>query len=376
MNFIETFKKGKAGKNLGLSTGIPQLDEAIGGLQKKTSIGLAAAPKCGKTTLADFCFLLMPFLEAILKGTLDNIEWIYFSFEVDRINKEFKFAAFFMFHDYQISGYMYKGKWYDMDSQYLLGKKIHREGSIEERIPMTEEHENMLKEIYANRIVPLFGEYDKYGRVITPGKIKFITERDNPTGMDKYLRAHAKAHGEFVEESYVVSEGDKLIPKKRVIGYTAKNPDKFTIIITDHIRKLRRERGFTMKENIDKWLEYTTDWRNLCEWTFINIVHSGRQLANVERLRYAGETIFPTADDTKDTGNIAEESTILMTLFNANDEKYNLKTHFGHDLSQYPNYRSLHITESRDTECPAHVFLNMFGGVNVFEHINARMKAS
>ena len=45
MNFIETYKQGKEGKNFGWSTGLPTLDQAINGVQRKTTISVAAAPK-------------------------------------------------------------------------------------------------------------------------------------------------------------------------------------------------------------------------------------------------------------------------------------------------------------------------------------------
>lgn len=44
-NFILEYLKGKSGKILSLSTGLPKLNIAIGGLQKGQSIGVAAAPK-------------------------------------------------------------------------------------------------------------------------------------------------------------------------------------------------------------------------------------------------------------------------------------------------------------------------------------------
>jgi hypothetical protein len=371
--FIETFKAGKTGKNFGLTTGIKALDKAINRIQRKTTIGLAAAPKCGKTTLCDFSFLIQPYLEALQNNYLDNIEWIYFSYEIDRVNKEFKFAAFFMAHDHQQYTFEHLGKTYGMNADYLMGKQVYeKEDGTTELIRVSEEHEALLQKIYYDRIVPLFGEYDAKGIQLKPGKIIFIEEPENPTGLNKFLVHYAKEHGRFLTEKYITlnDQGNK-VERERVVGYVPKNEEKFTIVITDHIRKLRRERGFTMKENIDKWLEYSTILRNLCSFTFIHVVHSGRQLANMERLRYAGEFIFPTADDTKDSGNVAEECSILMTLFNPNDEKYNLQKHFGVDLAGYPNYRSIHITESRNTECPVHIQVNMYGGINLFTPLNS-----
>lgn len=371
-NFIEAFKAGKAGLNFGLTTGIDALDRAMNGIQRGMSIGLAAAPKCGKTTFADFAFVLSPYLQMTKLNKLDDIEWIYFSYEIDRVSKEFKFAAFFFAYDYNIWNYIYKGVLYGMDMDYLMGRKLHKlPDGTSELVPVSTEHEAILKEIYVKRIVPLFGEYDSYGRKIKAGKMEVIEEAENPTGIDKYLKSHARKNGKFVTDSYtILNEKGVHEVRTRIIGYTPNNPRKFTIVVMDHIRKPLLERGFTMKQNIDKTLEYTTISRNVCKYTHINICHSNRGIANVERLKFAGEYIFPTADDVKDTGNLAEESTILMTMFNPNDEKYNLEKHFEHELKDYPNYRSIHITESRNTPSPMHVFTNMYGGVNYFTPLN------
>lgn len=369
MNFVKRFQEGKAGHNFGLPTGIKALDKAINGIQKKTSIGLAAAPKVGKTTLCDYSFLIKPYLFMLEQGRLNEVNWIYFSFEIDRISKEFKVAAFFMAHDFGIYSFVYKGTTYKMSQDYLEGVLVHDKGDgTTELVQITEEHEEMLKTVYVTRIVPIFGEYDiETGKKIKNGVVDFIEQKDNPTGMYKYLLKYAKANGEFIEESYTtLDDNNNQVTRKRIVGYKEKNPKLFTIIITDHIRKLRKERGFLMKENIDKWLEYTTELRNLCLFTFINICHSNRGIANVDRLKYAGEYVYPTADDIKDTGNLAEESTILITMFNPNDEKYNLTKHFGVNNREYPDYVSIHIAESRKTESPQHIQNRMIGGVNTF----------
>jgi hypothetical protein len=371
-NFVSTFKAGKEGKNFGIPTGIAPLDESIHGIQKKYSYGIVAAEKVGKTTLNDFAFVLNPYLYMEKAGKLDNVEWIYNSYEIDRISKEFKFAAFFMYHDFGQATFRHQDKIYGMCQDYLMGKFPHRISPTEtELVPISEEHEAMLKEIYVTRIVPMFGEYDEQGRKVSNGKIDFIEETDNPTGVYKYLMNYATQNGEFIRETYYTTDDHgHRVAKSRITGYTPRNPDKYTIIVTDHIRKFKPERGFTKKENIDKWLEYSTWLRNLCSFTFVNISHSNRGIANVERLKFAGEFVFPTADDVKDSGNLGEESTILLTMFNPNDEKYNLKKHFNVELVGYPNYRSIHVVSSRYTECPVHIQTNMLGGINYFTSLN------
>ncbi len=324
------------------------------------------------TTLADFCFVLSPYEDAIARGILGNYTWIYFSFEIDRVNKEFKYIAHYIAKDYGIYNFMYNGKLYGMSADYLMGKKVDDTGNP---ILVSDEHAAMVKDIYFRRIIPLFGEFDFGGRKIRNGKIEFIEEKDNPTGLRNYLMSIAKKHGVFIEETYQTYNPDtkKNEARKRITGYKL-NPDSENvnyIVITDHIRKLKLERGFLMKQNVDKYIEYQVELRNWCGtlFTFVDICHLNRAISSVERMKYGGEFLYPTGDDLKDTGNLSEDAEVLITMFNPNDEKYGLERHFGKELISYPNYRSLHIVEARHVECPVHMQTNMFGGVNQFVSI-------
>ena len=93
MNFISTFKEGQEGRNFGLPTGIPDLDKSLDGMQRKTTYTVASSPKVGKSTLVDFCFVLNPYLYSLENPDLD-IDWNYYSFEIDRVSKEFDFTCY------------------------------------------------------------------------------------------------------------------------------------------------------------------------------------------------------------------------------------------------------------------------------------------
>ena len=364
MNFIEALNQGKLGDNKGLSTGLPPLDRAIDGVQKKAIYGIAAAPKVGKSTLVDFAFVINPILYC--QSNNIPISVIYFSYEIDRVKKEFDFASYFFNHDYNIDTIVHNGISYPLSSRYLLGKLQDYQGEL---IPMSKEHEEILKQIYQNRIIPLFGEYDIRGQQIKEGVIQFMEDRDNPTGMRNTILEYAKSNGEFTYQEYEIVEDGKKVKKKKLLGYNSHNYKKRTIIVTDHIRKLKRERGYSIKENMDKWIEYTVELRNFCHFTFVHIVHLNRSISNIERLKFNGEYIYPTGEDVKDSGNLSEECDYLLTLFNPTDEKYGLSRHFGYTLSEYPNYRSIHLVESRDTECPQHLGVQMYGNVKHFKTI-------
>lgn len=366
MNFIEEFKKGQKGGNFGLPTGLKPLDKAIDGVQKKAIYSIGAASKVGKTTFADQCFVLEPYLYTLQKPEI-IIDWIYFSFEIDRIKKEFKYASYFFYKDYGISSFTYNGVTYELSSRYLLGKM---RDDLDNIIPVTLEHKEILKEIYYKRIVPLFGEYDMNGKRIKKGKIDFIEERNNPTGLRNYLINYAKNNGEFIYENYITIEEGKQITKKRIMGYKPNNPNKYIIILTDHVRALRSERGYNLKQNIDKWLQYQVELRNTCNFTFVNIIHLNRSIGELDRIKFFSETLYPTGDAFKDTSNLSEDSDFVITLFNPHDEKYNIKKHFGRDITDLPNYRSVHLVESRDTECPQHLATEFFGNINLFKSLN------
>ena len=372
MNFVAKVKKGQEGKNKGLSTGLKPLDRAMDGIQKRSIYCVAAAPKVGKTTLVDFCFMLEPYLYYLEYKRLNpdsplRINWIYFSFEIDRVKKELKFAAYFMFKDYGIANFWHNGTLYAMSARYLEGRLTDMDDNV---ILLQPDHFEKLKEIYEKRIIPIFGRYDENGNKLTNGVIDFIEERDNPTGLRNYLFSYAKENGEFIEVKYKTTDdhGSPVV-KTRITGYKEKDPNLVTIIITDHMRKLKRERGYVMKENIDKWVEYQVEFRNWCSFTFVDVIHINRNISNIERIKFLSEFLYPTGEDVKDTGNLSEEADYIITLFNPQDEKYKITKHFKLELEGYPYYRSIHLVESRDTNCPEHMQVNMFGAYNVFSPI-------
>lgn len=269
-----------------------------------------------------------------------------------------------MAKEFGIHNFRYKNKLYGMCADYLMGVM---QDENEDTIIVSEEHFEIVKKIYINRIIPLFGEFDEQGKQLSRGKVIFVEERDNPTGIRNNLMAYAKRNGTFITESYtILDDQNKRVTKERIIGYKPTNPNITVIIITDHVRKCKRERNYSMKENVDKLFEYQIELKIWCHWTFVDIIHLNRDMASIDRLKYSGEFIYPTSEDIKDTGNLSEDANMVITMFNPHDEKFGLKKHFGYILENYPNYRSLHIVESRDTLCPQHIRINMFGGTNLF----------
>lgn len=359
MTLIDEIEKGIAGRNLGLNIGLPKLNSVLSGLQKKTSFAIGAEKKVGKTAYSDIIFVLNPYL----LNPKANIHWKYFSFEIDRINKEAKYAAFFMAHDYGITTVKWpNGEIKDLCDNYILGKSQMPDGT---RIVVTPEHKEKLYEVYKNRIIPLFGEYNLSGSKIKQGKIDFIEDRLNPTGIRNYLINYAKENGQLLHEDYTTEEEGKKVKKQRLIGYKENDSSLFTMVILDHVRNMSRERGFSMKENIDKFSEYHVWLRNMFMFSFAIISHINRGTTDIERMKFMRDRIYPTSEDFKDSGNLPEDVSHVLTIFNPCDDKYNLSSHFDEDLDKYKptnNYRTVHLVDSRFAPCPLHLGTTFKGG--------------
>lgn len=376
-NFISEFLKGQAKKNRGMSMGegLKSISRAINGIQQGMTYGVAAAPKCGKSTFTDYGFVISPYLESLKTGK--KVRFTYFSFEMDRVTKEFDFASYFLYHDYGIEQVILpenitvEGKnIIPLSSSYLRGRVQDDNGEV---ILIDKDINDKLKKVYLERIIPLFGEYNLYGIQIKKGLIEFIEQKENPTGLRNKIIEINKEDGEFIYEEFVDKEGNT---GKKLASYIPKDEDLTHIVITDTIRKLNRERNFSLKETIDKYLEYCTELRNICKTSFVHIVHLNRDMSDINRLKFLGDMVFPSPESIKDTGNLSEECDHLFTLFNPNDERYNLTQHFGviiKDSSKnelYPNMRTVHLVESRHAPFPQHFRLEMQGNIKNFKKLN------
>ena len=167
--------------------------------------------------------------------------------------------------------------------------------------------------------------------------------------------------------------GDDGKQLEKVIGYTLNNPDQYVVVITDTIRKIPRERQFSMKENIDKYLEYATELRDNLGVAFVHIVHLNRDMADIQRQKAMGEYLHPSPEQIKDSGNASEEANHVITMFNPNDDRFGLKKHFGVVIKDsnnnqfYPQLRTLHLVESRHSVYPQHFAVNMQGNIKNFK---------
>lgn len=401
MNFIDAFKKGQEGSNLGLpmGEGLQNLSTDLRGTQRAMIYAVAAAPKGGKSTLVDYAFVISPILYVIDNNakyyaslmlgltpeeinekhgiSLIEFEIIYNSYEIDRISKEFDFATHFLSVDYNMKeitldeGITFEGKGYvELSTDYLRGKLV--DDKTKKLIRVKPAIIEVLKEVYEKRIVPIFGEYAQNGTLLKKGFITFLEHKENPTGVRNFLIDHAKKNGTVLYTPFVGSDGKT---HQKMHGYIPNNDSKYTYVITDHLRKLSPERGYTLKQTVDKFSEYAVEIKNMFKYSFVHIIHLNRSMTDQNRIKQQDDMLYPNSDDVKETGNLAEDCDYMLTIFNPNDDRYGLSKHFGKIIKDrdnnliYPNLRSIHLVENRHGPYPLHYRVNMDGKTKKFEQL-------
>lgn len=71
---------------------------------------------------------------------------------------------------------------------------------------------------------------------------------------------YLSSKGDFTYVEYTDAEGNS---KRKIDKFTASNPEAYNIIVLDHLLLLKKERGFSDKEVIDKMSEYMVELRNM-----------------------------------------------------------------------------------------------------------------
>lgn len=338
------------GLNTGLPLRDPHLTKLLGGLKQGTAYGVGAEQKVGKTAFIIEQFILGPYLD----DPDVNARWYYWPTEMTRVKTELGMVA-------TIADWLYNKSF---SVEYLSG---HCKDDKGDPITMSLRDYELVRHIYHNYIIPLMGEYDDQGNMITPGKVTFFDYRENPTGIYKYMVKTMQQYGEI---------RTKEMGKSRILeGFTPYDPSMFHIGMIDHIRGLERERGFNAKDNIDKMGDYVMMTRNIFNMSWVVTSHLNRGNNDVMRLKLLGENMYPATESWKDSGNFPELADIIINLFQPTDEKYGLigrGRHMGFDIRPFirrSNYRTVHITENRDGPAPLHLGYRFRGAEKVFEFV-------
>lgn len=150
-------------------------------------------------------------------------------------------------------------------------------------------------------------------------------------------------HGKFTYENYTDSEGNI---KKKIVSFKPTNPDWQCLVVVDHLSLLSLERGFSVKENIDKWSEYCVQLSNQFGISFFNISQFNDSLSSVERSKFKGVDLSPQQSDFKNTRNPYDDSDVVIGLLNP--WKLDMRESLNYKLNDFKsNFVMLKIIKNR-----------------------------
>lgn len=321
MKYLKRFSDGQLGKYRGLDNGLGgKINRHIYNIQRKCYYLIGGLSNSGKTTLIDST-LLKAIGNAYSQGI--NIDIFYYSYEIDA---ETKFAQW-------LSSYIYSKHSIEISPERIAGLGDN----------ILEPHEKELVEMEIPYMEAIFD------------KINFRFDPTNPTGIYKELFDFYEKNGTWIREEYKSIEKDAFdnereVKKTRIASYVPNDPERYVIVVIDHIALCKLESKHTLKDNIDKMSQYCVWLRNICSTTFLILQQFNQGLHSIDRKKYSGEDLIPQQNDFKDSGNPFQDSDVALGIMNPHAMNSNSNKLFGYDISKsgiHKNMRIINIIKNR-----------------------------
>ncbi len=324
-------QKGMEGRNIGLPMGFPRLNKYVG-IRKSTYFLIGGLTGSGKTSFVDDAFVLNPYDFYISKENKQKIKLkiIYRSMERSKVYKLAKWTSRKIFIEQGII----------IPINKLLGWNDRMS---------KDEHDLFL----------MYGDYFKEMQEV----VTIIDGSENPIGVAKDIKAYA-------EENGTIEQMDKY--NKR---YIPNDENKITIIIVDHIGKLKLTKDLsTKKQAIDKLSDELSYARDLYGFTPVAISQFNRDIANP--LRIKNGDVEPNLEDFKESSQTQDDSEVVMALFDP--MRYKVEDPSGYDLEKLKGgdgakyFRSLRLIKNSFDSDDLRIGLGFFGQVGMFKELKRK----
>ena len=310
-SLLKEIDRGREGKNHGFSMGLPKLESIIDGVTKSTSTLLFSTTGSGKSSLALYAFVYRPLCDHLEDG---KFKVSYYSLEMSADMIFGKLLSMYIFENYGI----------DVSIKELLSRK--------KDYILPDEIYEIVKESMA--------WLEKVEKVIT-----IYDKTCNADVIYASLMKELETEGKFQEL------------KNRKI-FIPNNPDLIHLVVNDHISLLQPKSPRKLKEEIDLTSAYLVTLRNMCGISPLIIMQANRESGSMDRRKFGLNNL--RIDDTKDSGNVAQDSEVIISIFNPHREKLNSYNEY--DISILGDkFRSVTVLKNRYGDSDVEVGCNFFG---------------
>lgn len=243
---LKNVKKGKLGKNIGISTGIPKLDAVIYGIQKKYLYTIGADTSGGKTS-----FAIDIFVYNLVKNSGNTpISILYYSFEMSADILYAKILSLYIWDTFN--------------------EVVTFEDILSLTSPISDEHEELVNKS-ADWLYSLQDKVTIYDKALTPD------------GVYGSCKEWLRQFGEFTQ----VDEHRE--------DYVEKDNERYKVVLIDHVALLSGPD--TKKAKIDLLAKYMIYFRNKCNITGIFVQQLNRNAKSMDR-RQGGYELVQLDDRT------------------------------------------------------------------------------
>lgn len=290
------------------------------GFEKSKYIVITANQKVGKSKLSDYLCIYSPLFFTMEHPEL-KVKVLYFTLEMSPDVKYNEFLSHLLF---RLDGIEISPT--DLNS-------TDREHPVEERILDLLETEKYLK------YIKVFEEM-----------VIFIESERNPTGINKYCRDYALAHGHLnfkkeIRKDKITGEMKEFEIIDPLNPYTPDDPEETRIIILDNASNLSIESGMKKMETIDKMSKYGITLKNQLQYTFVLIQHQAQSQEGIENMKL--NKLKPSSDGLADCKTTTRDANVVIGLYSP--FKYGIKEYEGYDITKFKdNIRFLEVIEDRD----------------------------
>jgi len=273
---LQEIESGIKGENNGLNLGLERLQEYIPGLQPGNIYLCGGSTGSGKSMFVINNFIYTPY-EDYIKNYKDsmNLKIFIYSAEMSKPALGVRAIARKLYLDYGIIA----------DTNYILSRGKNR----------------VSKEIYekTKTLAKYFEQMSEYIEVFS---------NENPTGIRNTVLRYINDNGTTYTKTVQAHDGEK-----EVFDYYKPHKKQLVVVASDHLGIIKRERGFSKKENIDKYMSYQIDLRDMFGVSFVNVQQLNRGIGSTDRMKL--DAVTPTLDDFKETSDTTDAANYVVSIF-------------------------------------------------------------
>jgi hypothetical protein len=308
------------------------------GIEKDKYYLISGSPKAGKSQIANFMFLYTPILYAYHNPDKVRVKIFYFPLEETPENITLRFMSYLLYtmSDIRIA---------PIDLKSTNSEKV---------LP-----EEILNALESNEYQEILKFYEE--------NVLFLSDR-NPTGIFKTLLKYAESTGTVHKKIVNITNKETgLVEKREVFDYYEPNdPKEYVVVITDHVSLLESERGFTLRETINKFSEYMMILRNKYHYIPVVIQQQSTETNSLEAFK--NSKIRPTMAGLSDSKYTAKDASVMLGI--TNPYAFELPEYLGYDITKLRgNVRFLEIVLNREGESNGVVGLYFDGATNYFNEL-------